>query len=226
MATWLKFICAISFALLMPLSSPSAAQSQPPSIGDALVTRTYKLDSAKILKLGTTLTNKPSEKHPPSDILRSLLKQEGIVIPTTNVVTSRPTEKAFYFNDRTGELTLRACRRDIPKFEKYLAQIAAAQPRVELETFAVEIPDRFESCVILYGPTNWISAPNLQVLTSSNQLQTLLGTLPTNSFTYTMPPKSTIIRLLSAEELLPQNTPPIIPNLPADKSLFIRGDSQ
>lgn len=236
MATQSKFLCAILTllaALTLPASFPSAAQSeksQTPSLGDQLVTRTYKLDTEKIQRLDTTILNKPPGQRRPSDILRALLEHERIQIPATSTnttpsataATARPNQKSFHFNEAPGELTLRASRRDIPKFEKYLSQIAAAAPPVDNETFGAQFPTRIHYTSTVQGRTNWIFVPVLR----SNQPPGVWLPLPTNSFTYTMPPKSTVIRLLNGEELLPKNSSSINPILPGDKSLFIRGDSQ
>jgi hypothetical protein len=144
MATRLNLHAALLLALFaaaLPVTCPAAWPE------DELVTRTYKLDVLKIKSLaesdiGATLATSPS----PSDLLRALLRTMGITFPPNlirAIPDSKKMEKAFYLNERTGELHLRATRRDIPQFEKYLAYLSLPPdlPRgpVEIQTILVEV---------------------------------------------------------------------------------------
>jgi hypothetical protein len=123
-----------AFAALIAFALPTFAVS----VEDQLVTRTYKLETAKIQKLSETTAADlaPAPKNSPSNLLRGLFAQDGITFPTNLISTnlaSLKNQKAFYYNETTGELQLRATRRDIPKFEKHLAELSPDTPSIETE---------------------------------------------------------------------------------------------
>lgn len=116
-----------ALAVLIPLAFALVNDAAP--LEDQLVTRNYKLDSVKIQKLSETATADlaPPPKNSPSNLLRALFAQEGISFPTNVITTniaSLKNQKGFYYNETSGELQLRATRRDIPKFEKHLAKLS------------------------------------------------------------------------------------------------------
>ena len=72
----------------------------------------------------------PRSLAAPSDLLRGLFLKKGITFPS-NFITpfsyAPNFRKGFYLNERTGEFHVRATRREIPKFEKYLSQLYLSQ---------------------------------------------------------------------------------------------------
>jgi hypothetical protein len=147
MATRPKFQSAI-FAIFLASALPNFTAP----IEDQLVTRSYKLDIEKIRRLQeTTLAElAPAPKSSPANLLQAVFAEAGITFPD-NLMNAVPladkNQKAFYLNERTGELRLCATRRDIPKFERWLQRLSPdppqeieTAPRVEFETVFVEIP--------------------------------------------------------------------------------------
>jgi type II secretory pathway component GspD/PulD (secretin) len=230
MAMRLKSIFAILNLFPLLISCTLAAES----LADQLVTRTYKLNSAKIQKLQDVILDQPSSDLSASDLLRILLQKEGIEISPKPKSLSEPFGKDFYFNERTGELILRASRRDIPKFEKYLSQISLDPPRVSIETTVLELSDTSMPEQIRSALTNLNSLTgftNLQVLTA-NQFRTILETLPTNSFSFSAPSTSNVvtfsgrnIRIIGDHDFFPYKSSAPVISVPAgDMSLLIRAD--
>jgi hypothetical protein len=226
----------IRFAIVTSLIALAPALAAWPE--NELVTRTYKLDIAKIKTLPETiLAEQTPPSSSPSDLLRALLSNEGITFPTNPPAapTLDPNKlgKGFYFNERTGELHLRTTRRDIPKFEKHLAELSPEPPRVQIDTFIVEIPDRF---VISQSPTTFTNLAslsnftNLSILTPSAFRTTLddikhfepaLTTTQTSILTISTRP----VRILGSDPpfLPPPNIAPT--TIEGTGTLIIRADS-
>src|SRR5687767_8194622 len=95
------------------------------SLANQLVTRAYELDRLKLQESGT---------NTPAQNLHMAFATAGVKFPTDMT-------KSMFFNDRTGELHVRATRRDIPKLEKviepFLRPIVAP---LRFEVSFVELP--------------------------------------------------------------------------------------
>src|SRR3954471_23080656 len=109
-----------------------------------LVTRKFKVDlrafSQPMLPLG------PIEESAVSPIVQRILQGRfaaaGIVFGENPFALTRPqSEKAMFFNERTGELFVRATIEDLETIERIVAQMQKPPPLVEIEASFLEVPE-------------------------------------------------------------------------------------
>jgi hypothetical protein len=245
MATRPKFQFAL-LATLIAIAFPAFAAP----LEDQLVTRTYKLDIAKIQKLSeTTLAElAPPPTNSPSNLLRALFAHDGITFPTnltTTNVDSLKSEKAFYFNEQSGELRLRATRRDIPKFEKHLAQLSPDATRTETEfirTTFTTVGAWIEIVPDVTPPAHLLTLNPTPIFTNLNSLDDFTNppVLTTKTYPRILPSSTKFVSITSTQPTTVQylrvrspvtlDQPPIIlqtavPLSAHDGTLIIRADS-
>jgi hypothetical protein len=203
----------------------SSIAYEPGSVADQLVTRTYKIDLSK-LHLDTT--------NSPSASIRSVITNAGVAFPSgASIASISPLTKAMFLNDRTGELHIRASRREIPKIEKAIQPYW--QPNIvaplQLEIACIDLPQpNMLPILTTLGP----SFTNVVLLTQK-QRDTLWKNLSdSGGVSSTVLPAEKVRNGKTLRiTITPQNDPPLIAQPYAapegvsapstDMSLIIRG---
>src|ERR1041385_2694268 len=114
MATRLKVFVAVFVSLF-------AAQVFGQKADNELVTRTFKVDVEAFTAKYNGRAIGPADDRVSSaaQILRRQFAAAGIEFPENPfAVTTLPTEKSMFLNERTGELTVRASREELDRTAK------------------------------------------------------------------------------------------------------------
>ena len=159
MATRLRIFVAVFVSLF-------AAQVFGQKADNELITRTFKVDVEAFTPKYKARATGPREDGVSSAVTQVLRRQfaaAGIEFPENPfAVTTLPTEKSMFLNERTGELTVRASREELDRIDNMIALMQKAPPMVQIEARFVE-----GSAVELPSPLRPVSKPltNVSVLT-------------------------------------------------------------
>jgi general secretion pathway protein D len=136
-------------------ATPPAASGEVAEASQ-LFTRTFKVDPNTFFE--NLRKNMPKAASAPGsqvEILREFLTQLGIGLPTNNVAGSFPggvgtpaqavptssTQKALFFNERSGIIFVRATRDDLDVIEQAIQVLNWTPPQVTLDVKLVEITE-------------------------------------------------------------------------------------
>jgi hypothetical protein len=135
------------FAAMMATSLAVGTAAQLPNANDELVTRAFKLD---VTNLGTSLVLLHDNSTKVSTIkidahtnfqtqVRQFLAAGGIEFPSDPLSPSIAlTDRSMFFNERTGELIVRASRDEVQEIKSMIGALINVPPLVEIRARFVE----------------------------------------------------------------------------------------
>lgn len=140
------------------LAVPMRAQLRQLS-PEELVTRTFKLDARTIGRKFPFSTSKEAPKVLAEGTaaaftanLREVFAAVGVIIENDPFSPqARVNENAMFFNDRTGELLIRATAKNFERIEPILTSLTPRPPQVAIETKYAETP----------APSPYVARPSL-----------------------------------------------------------------
>jgi hypothetical protein len=188
---------------------------------DEFITRTFKLNTGNLrqsFQHSTLPEPRPKLLREDSgallaEDLRDTFAAAGIRLDNDPLSgPGRPTEKAMFLNERTGDLFIRATRADMEKIESILGAFNKTPPEVSIETKFVELPPRQALPAMLQRPVPFASpapAANVAVLTERQFRETFhtIETTP-NAYLVSVPNFTT----LSGRQVRIQKESPGKPN--------------